>query len=122
MLANELRELVRSIRSIKAESPHVEVKAAHKGYPKKLYPTLSSFANHSGGGTLVFGLDETQGFTTVGVYDPQDLQQQVTAQCNQMSPVVRPLFTTVELDGKVTIKGRGACGGLMSGLEMLMSR
>ncbi|MBT9140943.1 MAG: hypothetical protein DDT30_01529 [Dehalococcoidia bacterium] len=103
MLANELRELVRSIRSIKAESPHVEVKAAHKGYPKKLYPTLSSFANHSGGGTLVFGLDETQGFTTVGVYDPQDLQQQVTAQCNQMSPVVRPLFTTVELDGKVIV-------------------
>lgn len=49
---------------------------------------------------IVFGVDEKQGFREVGVYDPQDLQKQVNNQCLQMDPVVRPLFTVLEKDGK----------------------
>lgn len=61
--------------------------------PKRLYDTLSGFSNQDEGGIIVFGLDETQGFKPVGVYDLQDLQKKVTEQCNQMNPEGRAVFT-----------------------------
>lgn len=97
MQARELEELVESIRWQKAEGQTVEVKAAHQGCPQKLYDTLSSFSNQDSGGTIVFGLDEKADFALVGVYDLQDLQKNVTEQCNQMEPPVRAVFTAVEM-------------------------
>lgn len=97
MQARELEELVESIRRQKAEGQTVEVKAAHQGCPQKLYDTLSSFSNQDSGGTIVFGLDEKADFALVGVYDLQDLQKNVTEQCNQMEPPVRAVFTAVEM-------------------------
>ena len=99
MLKNELIELIDNIIKKKAESQNLEVKSAHKGTPKRLYDTLSSFSNQDGGGTIVFGLDETDGFSPVGVYDLQDLQKKVTEQCNQMIPRVRAVFTMAEYKG-----------------------
>ena len=97
MQARELEELVEAIRRQKAEGQTVEVKAAHQGCPQKLYDTLSSFSNQDSGGTIVFGLDEKADFALVGVYDLQDLQKNVTEQCNQMEPPVRAVFTAVEM-------------------------
>lgn len=99
MLSEELIALVQTIRHHKAEQQTVEVKAAHINCPKRLYDTLSSFSNQDSGGILVFGLDEKQGFAPVGVYDVQDLQKQVTEQCNQMEPPVRAVFTIAEVEG-----------------------
>ena len=99
MLKNELIELIDNIIKKKAESQNLEVKSAHKGTPKRLYDTLSSFSNQDGGGLIVFGLDETDGFSPVGVYDLQDLQKKVTEQCNQMIPRVRAVFTMAEYKG-----------------------
>jgi len=103
MLIEELRELVDTVRNLRAEMQHVEVKAAHQGCPKRLYDTLSSFSNQEGGGTILFGLDEKAGFAVVGVYDAQDLQQKINEQCKQMSPIVRPLFTVAEVDGRYVV-------------------
>ena len=100
MLTNELIDLVGLIRRQKAEGQTLEVKAAEKGCPQRLYDTLSSFSNQDTGGTIVFGLDEKRDFALVGVYDLQDLQKNVTEQCNQMEPPVRAVFTTAEIDGK----------------------
>ena len=100
MLTDELIELVSLIRRQKAEGQTIEVKAAEKGCPQKLYDTLSSFSNQDMGGTIVFGIDEKQDFTLVDVYDLQDLQKNVTEQCNQMEPPVRAVFTTAEIEGK----------------------
>lgn len=99
MLAEELVELAKEVQKRKAESQTVEVKAAHVGCPKKLYDTLSAFSNQDGGGVILFGLDEGQGFVAVGVYDLQDLQKKVTEQCHQMEPKTRAVFTLAELDG-----------------------
>lgn len=99
MLTQELIQLVRDIVHAKAEGQTIEVKAAHKGCPQRLYDTLSSFSNQDAGGTIIFGLDEMQAFALVGVYDLQDLQKDVTEQCNQMDPPVRAVFTTAEIDG-----------------------
>lgn len=75
MLSIELNDLIKQIIKTKAESQTIEVKAAHKGTPKRLYDTLSSFSNQDSGGIIVFGLDESLGFEPVGVYDLQDLQK-----------------------------------------------
>ena len=100
MLSEELLILIKKIQEIKAESQTVEVKSAYNGCPKRLYDTLSSFSNQDGGGIIVFGLDEKQGFEAVGVYDLQDLQKSVTEQCNQMEPAVRGIFTFAEYEDK----------------------
>ncbi|MGN1277427.1 MAG: ATP-binding protein [Floccifex sp.] len=94
MLKNELDELIKKIIEMQADEQTIEVKKAHDGTPKRLYDTLSSFSNQDEGGIIVFGLDETQGFKPVGVYDLQDLQKKVTEQCNQMNPKVRAVFTS----------------------------
>lgn len=99
MLPQELIQLANMIMRLKAEGQTIEVKAANKGCPQRLYDTLSSFSNQDTGGTIVFGIDEKQDFAPVGVYDIQDLQKDVTEQCNQMEPPVRAVFTFAEVEG-----------------------
>lgn len=99
MLTQELVQLANMIMRLKAEGQTIEVKAANKGCPQRLYDTLSSFSNQDTGGTIVFGIDEKQDFAPVGVYDLQDLQKNVTEQCNQMEPPVRAVFTVAEVEG-----------------------
>lgn len=103
MQAETLRELVAQIQTFHCEMQTIEVKAAHQGCPQKLYDTLSSFSNQDTGGTIIFGLDESNGFETVGVYDPQDLQKQVAEQCKEMEPQVRALFSVAEIDGMIVV-------------------
>ncbi len=100
MMPENLIELAAKVRKRQAEAQDIEVKSAHRGCPKRLYDTLSSFSNQDEGGVILFGLDETEGFEPVGVYDLQDLQKKVTEQCQQMEPPVRALFTMAELEGK----------------------
>ena len=103
MVETELKELLDKIQNRKCEEQVVEVKAAHKGCPEKLYDTLSSFSNQDSGGTLVFGLDEKQNYAKVGVYDPQDLQKKVMEYGEQMTPFVRPVFTVYAEEEKVFV-------------------
>lgn len=99
----ELRELLSTVQKIHAETQTLEIKAANKGCPTKLYDTLSSFSNQDEGGIILFGVDENADYAEVGVYDAQDLQKHVVEQCNQMDPIVRPLFTVTEIDGNVFV-------------------
>lgn len=103
MQAEELLALVAEIRRQKTEKQNIELKAANKGCPSRLYDTLSSFSNQDNGGVIIFGIDENINYEIVGVYDPQDLQKKVTEQCKQMEPVVRALFTVCEADGKMIV-------------------
>lgn len=99
----ELEDLIDHVQALKAETQTLELKAATQGCPTRLYDTLSSFSNQDEGGTLLFGVDEQHGFFPAGVYDAQDLMKHVTEQCNQMTPVVRPVFTTLLKDGKAFV-------------------
>ena len=100
MTQEELLNLISQLKIDKCESSTLELKTAERGCPRRLYDTLSSFSNQDGGGIILFGIDEKEDFNEVGVYDPQDLQQKVTNQCNEMIPKVRPLFTILENSGK----------------------
>lgn len=99
MLIEDLILLITRIQNGKYEEQTVEVKEGSKGCPK-LYDTLSSFSNQSSGGTIVFGIKESQNFDLVGVYDVQDLQKKATEQCKQMEPEVRAVFTVCQIDDK----------------------
>lgn len=99
MIEADLISLAQRIQSIKSELPEVEIKAAAGGCPK-VFDSLSSLANQSGGGTIIFGIDEDHDFQTCGVYDTDDLMVQITNQCQQMTPVLRPLYTVVSYEGK----------------------
>lgn len=103
MQDDSLKKLVADICSKKSESQNIEVKAAEKGCPTRLFDTLSSFSNQDEGGVIVFGLDEKEAFAVKGVYDAQDLQKKVTEQCKQMEPPVRALFTLCEVNGKTVV-------------------
>ena len=103
MVEKELKNLIQSIQQRGCEEQTTEVKAAHGGCPEKLYDTISAFSNQNSGGTFVFGLDEKSGFSEVGVYNAQDLQKKVMEYCEQMTPVVRPVFTVTDDAGKVFV-------------------
>ncbi|MDE6404427.1 MAG: putative DNA binding domain-containing protein [Lachnospiraceae bacterium] len=100
MTPEEFSEKLNEIQQMKCEYATLEIKAAAKGCPKRLYDTLSAFSNQDDGGVIVFGVDEEAGYLEQGVYDAQDLQKKINEQCLQMEPVVRPLLTVVEKDGK----------------------
>lgn len=100
MTSEELIEKLNLIQKLKCETSTLEIKSAKIGCPKHLYDTLSSFSNQDDGGIIVFGVDEEHNFGEVGVYDPQDLQKKINEQCIQMEPIIRPLLTVAEKDGK----------------------
>lgn len=103
MLPEQLNDLIEQVITNRCEMQHVELKKAGKGTPEKLYDTLSSFSNQYDGGTIIFGIDEARGYEILGVYDAQDLQVKVTQQALQMEPVVRPIFTVTNYNGKTIV-------------------
>lgn len=103
MQTEALRKLISDIRKLKSESQTIELKAAERGCPTRLFDTLSSFSNQDEGGILIFGVDEKDDYAVCGVYDAQDLQKEVTEQCKQMEPAVRALFTICEMEGKTIV-------------------
>ncbi len=100
MIREDFFEKLKEIQKMKCETQTLELKSAEYGCPKRLYDTLSGFSNQDDGGIIVFGVDEEAGYKETGVYDPQDLQKRINEQCLQMEPVVRPLLTVLEKDGK----------------------
>lgn len=103
MVESELHQLIDKVQRRGCEGQTIEVKSAHKGCPEKLYDTISAFANQDDGGIFLFGLDEKNGFAKVGVYNAQDLQRKVMEYGEKMTPVVKPVFTVCEEDGKVFV-------------------
>jgi len=91
----ELAEILAELRRQGNDTRGIEAKAAHTGYPQNTAETMSAFANTPGGGVLVLGLDEAQGFAPVGVYDPGQCQQAAIATARN---ALRPSLTvTTEL-------------------------
>lgn len=103
MQADELKKIVLRIKNMKIETQNIELKAATKGCPTRLFDTLSSFSNQDEGGVIIFGVDESDDYAIKGVYNPQDLQKKVTEQCKQMEPSVRALFTVCEINDKTIV-------------------
>jgi ATP-dependent DNA helicase RecG len=92
MTTEELQEIVRNLRDVGADLVHVEAKKAGQGLPKRLWETLSAFANTPGGGVIILGVDEERNFQVTGVPDPAKQQSDLASLCDQMEPPLRPLI------------------------------
>lgn len=79
----ELASLVADLRHEGGDTAEVEAKWAAGGFPNSALPTMSAFANTPGGGTIVFGLDESAGFTAVGVYDATACKAMLAAKARE---------------------------------------
>jgi ATP-dependent DNA helicase RecG len=104
MTPQEVQELVADVQRRRGESDSIEVKAARGGTPKRLYETLSAFANRPGGGVVLFGLDESGDFAVSGVGNAQRLQEEIThLASSEMEPPLRPDFAVDEIGGETVI-------------------
>lgn len=94
---------ISELRRRHGELEGVEAKAAHNGTPLDLYKPVSAFANHTGGGVLLFGLDEDAGFKVVGVGNPRKLQEDLSGIASQMDPPLRPVFSVEDIEGGTVV-------------------
>jgi ATP-dependent DNA helicase RecG len=104
MTRDELRQLIADVQYHQSELASVEVKAARGGTPRRLYEPLSAFANQTGGGVLLFGINESSDFSVVGVGDVHRLQEEITHfASSEMEPILRPHFLVDEFDGETVM-------------------
>ena len=104
MTRDELKQLIADVQYHQSELVSVEVKAARGGTPRRLYEPLSAFANRTGGGVLLFGLNESSDFAVVGVADVHRLQEEIThLASSEMEPILRPHFLVDEVDGETVM-------------------
>ena len=104
MSLKELSQLIDEVQKRQSEFGHVEAKAARGGTPRRLYESLSAFANRTGGGVLLFGLDESRDFSVVGVRDAHRLQEDITHLASaDMEPALRPLFLVDEIEDETVV-------------------
>lgn len=103
MTTDELVATVEDLRRFATDHQHVEAKAGAAGLPRRLWETVSAFANTAGGGTLILGLDEQAGFAVVGVHNPRKSSQDLASICDQMVPPVRALIDLHEVEGQTVL-------------------
>jgi ATP-dependent DNA helicase RecG len=98
LLVAEVQELVAELRANRTELQDVEAKTAKSGMPKRLYEPLSALSNRTGGGVILLGLDEDQGFQPTGIDDIAKLQADVTSLATDvMEPSIRLDFTLARI-------------------------
>lgn len=103
MNRREALEIVEAVQRSRFEGSEIEVKAAHRGLPRRLYETLSAFANHTGGGVVILGLDEEQAFAAVGVEEPQQRLAVLGDVASQMVPPLRLTPVVIHVEGEPVI-------------------
>lgn len=99
MTRDELLAIIEDLRRFATDHQHVEAKAAAGGLPRRLWETVSAFANTAGGGTLILGVDEERDFAVIGVHDPRKSSQDLASICDTMVPPVRALIELHEVEG-----------------------
>lgn len=102
MLKEELLELIENLKDSKSDTAHIEIKSCAGGFPKRLWETISAFANTPGGGVIILGIKE-EGAEITGVKEPGKYQKDLASLCDQMSPVIRPLIEVHKIKGKVLV-------------------
>ncbi|GAA2210651.1 hypothetical protein GCM10009850_061100 [Nonomuraea monospora] len=100
----ELTALIADLRSEGNDFAEVEVKQASGGFPSSLAPTLSAFANTPGGGIAIFGLDESDSFGAVGVYDVVACKSALASLSrNGLEPPINPQTWDYVVEGQAVV-------------------
>lgn len=99
----DVAALLAALRAAGTDTARVEAKRARDAVPKRLWETISAFANTSGGGVILLGVDEASGFAVTGVANPKLAQDAVAAMCAAMVPPVRPAITIDAVEGEQVV-------------------
>jgi len=100
----ELLQIIAEVQRHHSELDDVEVKSARGGTPKRVYESLSAFANRPGGGVILFGLNEGEKFKIVGVENVTRLQEDISSLASsEMEPALRPEFTVQTVQDKAVV-------------------
>lgn len=100
MTDDEIVEVVRGLRDAGTDVAGVEAKEAAGGVPSNLDRVVSAFANRPGGGVIILGLAESDGFRAVPVWDLKAAQKaaaDVARKAVEPSPIVA--VSTPVVDG-----------------------
>jgi ATP-dependent DNA helicase RecG len=104
LLGTWVEDTVREVQRLQSELQDVEAKRAAQDLPKRLYKTFSAFGNREGGGIILLGVDEANGFTVSGVEDVARAQHDlINFVQNEMSYPLRLETTIAEVDGRVVV-------------------
>jgi ATP-dependent DNA helicase RecG len=99
----EVETIIKTLREQGADNLDVEAKASETALPKSVKETLSAFAN-TGGGVLLLGVAEADGFKVVGVSDPAKIASDLGSACaNEVDPPLRPVIKQLQVEGKWVI-------------------
>ena len=94
--------LVAQARVVGMDTVAVEIKKAAGGAPKTLPETVSAFTN-GGGGVIILGLDEADGFQVVPI-DAHALAESLQSACSdRVEPAVRATVEIVQIDGRPVV-------------------
>ena len=100
MNESEILEIVAQLRAVRADSTHIEAKAAQSELPKRLWETISAFSNTRGGGTLLLGVSEEADFALTGVNNASRMQHDLASLCSSMDLRYAPISKYIAfLDG-----------------------
>lgn len=90
----DISELVRVLRRGGSDLPSVEVKSAAGGLPQTIERSICALANLPGGGTIILGLDERDGFQPVKLDRINDLKAGLASKGRQA--LTPPVMVDVE--------------------------
>lgn len=109
VLDDAIAELVDSARQDHSDSSGIEIKSGLGGLPDSLTATLSAFANRPGGGVIILGLSEEQGFSSVSLPEPAMLARALVERARKaLEPAVTPEVELVHFEGSVLVVARVA--------------
>ncbi|MDO5049047.1 MAG: ATP-binding protein [Actinomycetaceae bacterium] len=91
----DVENIVLNLRMLGKDDQTVEAK---EGVGKSILETLSAFAN-SGGGIVLVGISESQGFQIVPGFDAKQAADQIRDRGEQITPPVRPTISIVPFEG-----------------------
>ena len=98
MDAQQLGRIIANMRQIGNDTQICEVKEATLHIPSTIGETLSAFSN-STGGTVILGISERNGFTPVTGFNARSMQEALNAECEKLTPQVRPDIDIVPFEG-----------------------
>ncbi|MDQ1293326.1 MAG: ATP-dependent helicase RecG [Actinomycetota bacterium] len=99
MSAEDVVEILATLRRIGGEPTGIEAKCAAGGLPRSVRETLCAFAN-TDGGTILLGVDERSGFGLVELDDPVALRDGLVQMSrDDITPPLRISAEIVEVEG-----------------------
>lgn len=103
----DLGHIVDGLRHLGGDDAAIEVKSAAGGLPDSISSTICAFANEPGGGLIILGLDERDGFRAVTLADPSVLQAGLAAKARQaVHPAVQLTTEIVRFEGADLVVAR----------------